>query len=65
MVNIGKNVRRFRQALKLSQEKLAQKSNLSTFVVSRIEVGKNSPTYKTLCKLAKGLNVSVEELVRK
>jgi transcriptional regulator with XRE-family HTH domain len=42
----------------LSQEKLAEKADLSTILFFRIERGKESPSVDNLVKIAKALSVS-------
>ena len=47
----------------LTQEKLAEKSNLSTVFISRIERGVESPSVDNLVKIAKALGVKTADLV--
>jgi len=58
-------VREHRKQKKLSQEKLAEKAELSTVFISRVERGKESPSVDSLLKIAKALDVRVRDLVRK
>jgi len=60
---LGEAIRAKRKRAGFSQEKLAEKANLSTVFVSRIERGKESPTVDNLAKLARALGVSVRDLV--
>ena len=60
----GKAIRARRKAAGISQEKLAEKGDLSTVFISRVERGKESPTVDSLCKIAHALNVTVCDLVR-
>jgi transcriptional regulator with XRE-family HTH domain len=46
-----------------SQEKLAEKSDLSTVFISRIERGVESPSVDNLVKIAKALGVRARDLV--
>ena len=46
-----------------SQEKLAEKADLSTVFISRIERGIESPSVDNLVKIARGLDVRVRDLV--
>lgn len=46
-----------------SQEKLAEKADLSTVVISRVERGKESPSVDNLAKIARALGVRVGDLV--
>lgn len=58
----GQNIRRHRQRLGLTQEGLAERSDLSVDAVRRIEAGRFSPTLDTLRKLSDGLEVSLPTL---
>jgi len=48
----------------LSQEALARKAHVSRGYLARIELGRHDPTLSVLRRLAKGLRVSVGELVK-
>lgn len=62
--NLAKKVKQFREKLGLSQEKLARLADVSNNTIINIEAGKqDNPTIDTLKKVAKALNVSVEELI--
>jgi transcriptional regulator with XRE-family HTH domain len=58
----GKRVRELREKRGVSQEKLAQASDLTTSFVSTIEGGKKTPSLTTVLKLARGLKVDAAEL---
>jgi transcriptional regulator with XRE-family HTH domain len=60
---LGEAVRAKRKEARFSQEKLAEKADLSTVFISRIERGRESPTVDNLLKLAKALGVRVRDLV--
>jgi transcriptional regulator with XRE-family HTH domain len=59
---LGEAVRAKRLEAGLSQEKLAEKSDLSTVFISRVERGKESPTIDSLSKIANALKVRVRDL---
>lgn len=59
---IGIKIKRLRQKRGLTQEKLAEKVNISTFTLIGIETGKNFMTALTMEKLLECLDVSLEEL---
>ena len=61
---LGEAIRSHRKQAGLSQEKLAEKSELSTVFISRVERGKESPTVDSLGKIAGALKVRVHELVK-
>ena len=60
---LGEAVRSKRRQAELSQERLAEKADLSTVFISRIERGKESPSVDNLVKIAKALGVRVRDLV--
>jgi transcriptional regulator with XRE-family HTH domain len=61
---LGKNVKFFRFHQQLSQAALAEKADISITFLSNIERGNNFPKARTLCNLAKSLNVEVYELFK-
>lgn len=65
MSNITKNLRKMRKVKRLSQEKLARLADVANNTIIKIEAGKNqNPTLDTLKKVAKTLEVSVDELIK-
>ena len=60
---LGDAVRAKRKQIGFSQEKLAEKADLSTVFISRIERGIESPSVVNLMKIAKALAVHVQDLV--
>jgi transcriptional regulator with XRE-family HTH domain len=65
MSNITKNLRKLRESKGLSQERLARLSDVANNTIVKIEAGKNqNPTLETLKKIAKALEVSVDELIQ-
>ena len=65
MSNITKNLRKLREAKGLSQEKLARLSDVANNTIIKIEAGKNqNPTLDTLKKVAKALEISIDELIK-
>ena len=64
MSNITKNLRKLREAKRLSQEKLARLADVSNNTIIKIEAGKNqNPTLDTLKKITKVLKVKVDDLL--
>jgi transcriptional regulator with XRE-family HTH domain len=61
---LGEAIRSKRKQAGMSQEKLAEKGDLSTVFISRVERGKESPTVDSLAKIAGALKVRVRELVK-
>jgi transcriptional regulator with XRE-family HTH domain len=63
--NIAKIVKRLREKTGLSQEKLARLADVSNNTIINIEAGKqNNPTIETLKKIAKALEVGVDDLIK-
>lgn len=60
---VGEKVRQERTKRGLSQEKLAELSDISPNHVGNIERVKSSPTIELLKKVANGLGVSIVDLV--
>ncbi len=63
--NLAKTVKRLREKMGISQEKLARLANVSNNTIINIEAGKqNNPTIETLKKVAKALNTPIEDLIK-
>ena len=61
---LAKRVKEFRNQKGWSQQKLAEKTGLSFNTITKIEQGVgNSPTLKTLLKLADAFGVTLDELM--
>lgn len=58
----GENLRQLRLSRGLTQERLAERSDLSVDAVRRIEWGTISPSLDTLSKLSHGLDISLRTL---
>lgn len=66
MSAIGKNIKRFRQEKGLSQDKLSKIADLSLNTVVKIELDESpNPTIETIQRIAKALEVSVDDLLKK
>ena len=61
---LGENIRSCRKGVKMTQEELAEKANLSTVFISQLETGVRKPSLETVFKLSCILNVSMDELVK-
>ena len=62
---IGKNLKKLRQEKGISQDRLSKLADLSLNTVVTVESGVNpNPTIETLTKIAKALNVSVEDIIK-
>jgi len=63
--NLAKNVKRLREAKGLSQEKLARLADVANNTLIKMETGENkNPTLETLKRVAKALEVSVDDLIK-
>ncbi|RMG79059.1 MAG: XRE family transcriptional regulator [Bacteroidetes bacterium] len=63
--NLAKTVKRLREKMGISQEKLARLADVSNNTIINIEAGKqNNPTIETLKKIAKALNAPIEDLIK-
>jgi len=62
---LGDNIKRIRKLEKTRVNELARKANMSASYISAIERGKkNNPSFETIDKIAKALNVSINELLK-
>jgi len=62
--NLAKNITRLRKSKGLSQEKLARLADVANNTLIKMESGENqNPTLDTLKKVAKALDISVDELI--
>jgi transcriptional regulator with XRE-family HTH domain len=61
---VGTNIKNIRESKKLSQEKLADLSNLDRTYIFSIEKGRRNISIKVLFKIAKALDVSILKLVK-
>ncbi len=63
--NISDNIRKLRGKKGYSLEKIARLSDLSLNTIVKIENGVNqNPTIETLTKIAKALEVGVDDLIK-
>lgn len=62
---IGKNLKKFRQQKGLSQDRLSKMADVSYNTIIKLERGGiTNPTIETLQKIAKALNISVDDLIK-
>jgi transcriptional regulator with XRE-family HTH domain len=61
-MDVGKEIRRLREARGWSQAKLAGASDMGTSGISQIETGARNPSAATLSKIAEALGVEVRDL---
>lgn len=55
----GEHIRTKRKELKMTQENLAYKSNLSVNYIRKLEKGLANPSLTTIRKISRGLNISI------
>ena len=62
---IADNIKKYRQKLGVSQDRLSKMADVTYNTIIKIESGgSKNPTIDTLSKIAKGLNVSVDDLIK-
>ena len=61
---IADNIKKYRNKLGISQDKLSKLADVTYNTIIKIESGANiNPTIETLSKIAKALDVSVDDLI--
>ena len=64
-INIGENIKKYRNKLGLSQEDFAKKSGVKYTTLTKIESnGIKRPSVLSMAELAKALSVSIEDLIK-
>ena len=61
--SIANNIRVFRNKRGITQAELSKEAELSRNTIVNFETGRRDPRIKDLRKIAKALNVSIEELI--
>lgn len=61
---IGKHLRKLREAKKISQEQLSNKAGYYHTYVNKIEQGKYSPSLHTIWRLSHALNMTLEQFFK-
>lgn len=64
LLKLGLKVKKYRNKLGLSQEKLAFICEFDRTYISLVERGKRNISYLNLVKLSKGLKLSISELTK-
>lgn len=63
---IAKNIKKYRAKLGISQDKLSKLASITLHTITKIESGSTlNPTIETMAKIAKGLGVSIDDLMEK
>lgn len=62
---IAKNIKKYRGKLGISQDKLSKLAGVTLHTLTKIETGSTpDPRIETLKKIARGLSVSVDDLLK-
>ena len=62
---ISENIKKYRNKIGVSQDRLSKLADITYNTIIKIESGSNTnPTIDTISKIAKALNVSVDELLK-
>ncbi len=62
---IAENIKKYRQKLGISQDRLSKLADVTYNTIIKIESGANkNPTIETLAKIAKALGVKVDDLLK-
>jgi transcriptional regulator with XRE-family HTH domain len=62
---ISENIKRLRAKLGLTQDDLVKKADIKYTTLMKVESGTvNKPSVQTMAKIAKALDVSIEELIK-
>ena len=64
MFMIGKNIKKLREQRGVSQDRLSKLADISSNTIAKLELDNSpNPTIDTLQKIAKALNVEVNDLI--
>lgn len=63
MVSLGENIKKYRQAKRLTQIQLAEQANMSRSYLADVERNRYNPSVETLTTLARVLGVSANDLL--
>jgi len=63
-INLGKNIKKRRKQINLTQQELADIACISLNFMGKIEVAFSKPSLDTLILIAKALNTTVSELCK-
>ena len=66
LLPIAKNIKRYRNKLGISQDKLSKLANVTLYTLTKIESGATSdPRIETVNRIANALGVSLDDLMNK
>lgn len=61
---LGQTIRLKRENLGLTQNEVAERAGLDRNYIGMVERGERNPSYLSLIKIAKGLNLTVYQLIK-
>ncbi|MBI5573388.1 MAG: helix-turn-helix transcriptional regulator [Elusimicrobia bacterium] len=61
-IQIGRKIRETRKELNLTQENVAERTGLDWSFIGQIERGTNTPSIRTLSKIAEALNLEIGDM---
>ena len=64
LINLGKIIREKRESKNLTQFGLASKAGVDRNYIGMVERGERNPSYLSLQKIAQGLGLSVDQLIK-
>jgi len=65
MSKIGKNLKKLREQKDVSQDRLSKQADISLNTIAKLELEESpNPTIETLQKIAKALEVKVDDLIK-
>lgn len=62
LINLGKNLKRYRLEANLTQEQLAELVRVHPTYISKIEIGKSNPSAKMLFKISRALKIKLVDV---
>ncbi len=62
--SIGDNIRKIRDSKNISQQELADHSNVAKSTIHRIENGKLNPSIVTIIKICDFLEINIEQIIK-
>ncbi len=64
LANLSKRLAQLRRRANMTQEKLAEEANIDRVALANIETGRRHPTVTTVHKIARALNIKIEEVFK-
>ena len=60
-MTVGEKIRKYRKEAGMTQAELGKKAGLSEAMIRQYELGKRNPKFENLSKIAKALNITIDE----